>query len=88
MKEAAIVCAVRCAAGRARDSVEFVEFVHREPQRLELCCAKKRNQRLSSSRKKFSTWTLAVAATAPWSSANDLEVIAAHPSWHGGSRCG
>ena len=30
MKEAAIVCAVRCAAGRARDSVELVEFVHRE----------------------------------------------------------
>ena len=30
VKEAAIVCAVRCAAGRARDSVELVEFVHRE----------------------------------------------------------
>ena len=30
MKEAAIVCAVRCAAGRARDSRKFVEFVHCE----------------------------------------------------------
>ena len=33
VKEAAIVCAVRCAAGRARDSGVIVEFVHREPQR-------------------------------------------------------
>ena len=43
MKEAAIVCAVRCAAGRARDSVEFVEFVHREPQRLSSAVPKKKS---------------------------------------------
>ena len=43
MKEAAIVCAVRCAAGRARDSVELVEFVHREPQRLSSAAPKKKS---------------------------------------------
>ena len=41
VKEAAIVCAVRCAAGRARDSGVIVQFVHREPSGLSSAAPRK-----------------------------------------------
>merc|ERR1719446_1114989 len=42
VKEAAIVCAVRCAAGRARDSGAIVQFVHREPSGLSSAAPRKK----------------------------------------------